>query len=54
MQRIFRSACAIAVVFVLALPAAADSSREHRRDVVKVVKTWLLQILGDGLSDPWP
>jgi hypothetical protein len=54
MQRVFRGACAIAVVLSLALPAAADSRRDDCRHIAKVVRTWLVQIFGDGLVDPWP
>jgi hypothetical protein len=44
----------MAVVMMLALPVVADSPRDGRRNIVKVVKSWLVQIFGDGLIDPRP
>jgi hypothetical protein len=50
-----RGVVVLVVVFALALPVAAEPQHDgSRRDLAKVVKTWLMQILGDGLIDPWP
>jgi hypothetical protein len=55
MLRFFRSLCAVAVVLALALPAAAEPTRDGlRRDIVKVIRTWFVRVFGDGLSDPRP
>lgn len=59
-SRIARGVVVLAVMMSLAAPMTAkprsgeEVGRGGKRDIVKIVRNWVLQTFGDGLSDPKP
>lgn len=59
-SKIARGVVVLAVMVSLAAPMAAkprsgdEAGRVGKRDIVKIVRNWVVQTFGDGLVDPWP
>ncbi|HEY0140878.1 MAG TPA: hypothetical protein VGF48_08280 [Thermoanaerobaculia bacterium] len=59
MSKVARGVVVVSVLMSLAAPMEArPTTREEigrgKRDLVKIVKKWMVQTFGDGLVDPWP
>lgn len=59
-SKVARGVVVVSVLMALAVPMQArptttwDEIGRGKRDLVKIVKKWMVQTFGDGLVDPWP